>query len=151
MKAKQSVLYGVTLINYMSSFSSWRVIYISKHYSPTTVTQGWGQAHLPFEKCAFDSPISDWITKSQNTVWKWILGLTHRKQDHLVCCQCTEVFLWSLFKGKFLLSSNIGIILLDCALSLPICGGYIQSKATKNYIQQASKTFAKHDHSAEVM
>lgn len=116
-------------------------VYISEHFIPTSIIQGRSQAHLHLEECAFDSLSSDWIT-SQNIVWKWICRLIHMKEDHLVCCECTEVSLWSLFKGKFLLSNNTGMILPNCALSLSICGGYNKSKTTKTHIQQASKTFA---------
>lgn len=118
--------------------SSW--MFICEHFIPTSVNQGCGQAHLHLEECTFDSLISDWIT-CQNIVWKWLCRLIHMKEDHLVCCECTEVFLWSLFKGKFLLSNNIGMILLNWALSLSICGGYSKNKTTKTHIQQASKTF----------
>lgn len=114
--------------------------HVREHFTPTTVIQGCGQAHLPLES-AFDSLFSDWIT-SQNIVWKWICRLTLLKREHLLRCEGTVVFLWSLFKGKFLLSNSIGMILLDHALSLSIWGGYSQSKTTKTHIQQTPKTFA---------
>lgn len=145
IKANQSILYRAILSNCTS-----RVFflegYLSEHFTPTTVIQACGHTHLPFGEWAFDSPISDWITTRQNIVWKWIWRPTHTKQDYLVCGKCTEVFLWSLFKGKFLLANNIGTIFLNCALSLSICGGYIQSKTTKNHPEQAPKTFVMWEH-----
>lgn len=151
MKAKQSVLYGVTLINYMSSvFFLEGCLYkwaLQSHHCHSGMGPG---ALALWEVCLWFSYF--WLNydKSEHCV-EVDFGTNPQEARSLSMLPVHWGFSLKSVQGKVFAFQHIGIILLDCALSLPICGGYIQSKATKNYIQQAPKTFAKHHRCAEVM
>lgn len=63
------------------------------------------------------------------------------KEDHLVCCECTEVSLKSV-QGKVFALQQHRHDSPELCFEFINLWGYNKSKTTKTHIQQASKTFA---------